>query len=186
MDREQVLGMLAILAEAYPKLMEGKTAQRLEATANLWHMMLSEYPEQVVMHAVKLHLRESVYVPTPADIIQRIEAMRQVDKDDTEELWAKLVRAVCNSAYNAQAMYDALPYACQRFVGSAQELRNMGQMDEDILRTVTRGQFMRRVEALKAQEKIIRDTPPDILAIAQALSGGFGRIEDTRRKSLED
>lgn len=186
MDREQVLGMLAVLAEAYPKLMEGKSAQRLEATANLWHMMLADYPEKVVMHAVKLHLRESVYVPTPADIVQRIEAMRQVEEDDTEELWAKIVRAACNSAYNAKEMFDALPYPCQRFVGSPQELRNMGQLDEDIFRTVTRGQFMRRAEALKKQEKILRDTPPEILALAQALSGGFGQIEDPHRKVLEE
>lgn len=96
--------------------------------------------------------------------------MRCAGKDGPDELWRKVVGAVCDSYYHAKQRFDELPPVCQRFVGGPSELRRMGQMDEDTLMTVTRGQFMRRVESLLEWEKVMADTPPEVLRLVQGIS----------------
>lgn len=170
MERENVVKMLAILSEAYPKLAD-KPLARIEASINMWNMMLEEYPEEIAMHAMRLHMRESPFVPTPADIISRIEALRALGGDDALCLWSKLEAAIKDSLYHAQERYDALPYPCQRFVGSPSGLRSMGMIEIDILTTVTKGQFLKQAESLKKQQQLMESTPPALLEMAKGLTG---------------
>lgn len=182
MDRKDVLAMMAIMQTAYPRFYAQQGQEQMRAAVALWTEALAEYPVEAVRVALMRLVKESPYPPAIADVAQRVEAMRNIGVDDGEALWAKLAEAVCDGYYHAEERFAALPYACQRFVGTPGELRAMSQMDEDTLRTVTRGQFMRRVEALKEQERIMLETPRrvlDLLGVAtdrMQLPEGEGRL----------
>lgn len=184
MEREHVVKMLAILSEAYPKLAD-KPLDRIEASVRMWHMMLAEYPEEVVMHAMKLYMREKQFPPTPADIIQRITAMQCIHRDDAAMLWNKLETAARDSLYHAGERYAALPYPCQRFVGSPEGLRNLGMIDESVLNTVTRGQFLKQADRLQEQEKLLNSTPPQLLEMARHLTFRQGAYAQTDNAAID-
>ena len=163
MECKAVAAMLTILQAAYQKFYAGHSKEQISAVQSLWASAMAEYPEEVVIAALQQYIRESPFPPTVADIVQRLEAMRNIGQDDDETLWQKLVEAVCDGIYHAKERFDALPYACQRFIGSPRELREMALMNFETLRTVTRGQFMKRVAQLREQERILLDTPKEVL-----------------------
>lgn len=157
--------MLSVMQVAYPRFYAQQSETQMQAAVGLWAEALGEYPEEAVRIALGRVIKESPYPPTIADIAQRVEGMKDVGKDGNEELWTKFVQAISNGYYNANEMFAELPYVCQKFVGSPRELRAMSQMDEDVLHTVTRGQFMKRVEILKQREKLILETPREVLEL---------------------
>lgn len=169
MDRKGAAAMLSIMQVAYPRFYAQQGKEQMHAAVCLWADALAVYPDEAVKIALNRVIKESPYPPTIADIVQRIEAMTNIGNDDAEALWQKLVTAICDGHYHAEERYAVLPYVCQRFVGSPKELRAMAQTDEDILHTVTRGQFMKRVENLRQQEKVMQETPKHVLDLLNGM-----------------
>lgn len=170
MEAKGVAAMMALLETAYPRFYVNQSADKKRAAMALWADAFAEYPEEAVRIALVRLIKESPFPPAISDVIQRVESMKSAGTDGIEELWAMLVAAMSDGYYHAKERFDALPRVCQRFVGSPGELRAMSQLNEDDIRTVTRGQFMRRAQSLMDQEKILQETPPHVLQLVRGLA----------------
>lgn len=170
MEARSVAAMMALLEAAYPRFYANQTKEKMRAAMTLWSDAMAEYPEEAVKIALMRTIKESPFPPTIADIVKHIESMKSAGTDGIEEMWTILMKAVCDGYYHAQERFEELPRVCQRFVGSPSELRTMSQIDEDVLQTVTRGQFMKRAQSLIDQEKILKETPEHVLQLVRGLS----------------
>jgi hypothetical protein len=160
MNKRETAQMLVVMRAAYPKFYSGVTAQDTSAALELWADAFREIPAPIALEAMRRRIRESPYPPAVADVYKRVEAMRGLEKDGPEELWAKLCKAAQRGYYNAREEFAALPEPCQRFCGTPEGLKLLAMMDEELFSTVTRGQFMRRIEMLQTQAEM-RSTLPD-------------------------
>jgi len=172
-DHKGAAAMMAIMQVAYPRFYAQQGEVQMKAAVSLWADALADYPEEAIHVALVRVIRESPFPPTIADIVKRLEVMRDTGSDAPEALWRKVVRAVCDGYYHAAERFEELPSVCKQFVGSPENLRSMSQMDEDVLMTVTRGQFMKRVDTLLECEKVMQETPAHVLRLMQGLGGAM-------------
>jgi hypothetical protein len=144
--------------------------------------MLEQYPDELVQEAVHETVAESPYPPTPSDICKRIKAMSKLSQDNPEELWAMVCKAASRGIYNAEEEFNKLPVPCQRFIGSREMLKDLALLDSDIFNSVTKGQFMKRIDGLIVQEELRKTLPPELVALAASVADGMrmpvNRIEE--------
>ena len=76
----------------------GKDAD-IELLVNTWHSLLSEYTDEEVDRGVFLALKSCKYAPVPADIVEQIETLRNIEKPSETELWVLLQRALKEVLY---------------------------------------------------------------------------------------
>lgn len=67
MDKKDMAKVLAILQTNYQKKIENT-----EATVGVWMMSLGEFSAEAVLNSAKLHMANSKFFPTPAEIRENI------------------------------------------------------------------------------------------------------------------
>lgn len=67
MDKKDMAKVLAILQTNYQKKIEN-----VEATVGVWMMSLGEFSAEAVLNSAKLHMANSKFFPTPAEIRENI------------------------------------------------------------------------------------------------------------------
>ena len=67
------------------------------------------------------------------------------------EAWDLVRKALRNSLYNAAEEFKKLPEAVQRALGSADNLKEMSQLDIGRLETVEQSHFLRQYEGIAQQ-----------------------------------
>ena len=91
MNKTEIIKIFSIFNVAYSKfIIPGKEEMMLE----VWHEMLQEYPYNQVAEASKNHIRSSKFPPTIHDIIDRIQEMEDIGKDDGLTAWARVTKAI--------------------------------------------------------------------------------------------
>jgi hypothetical protein len=95
MTREDTAKLLAIMKVAWPRFYIDATLADVSAAISFWHDMLQEYDPEPVYAAMKQTARESPFPPTVADIIKRLEPIKQ--QMDFVKLAAKQYQAALAS-----------------------------------------------------------------------------------------
>ena len=68
MNRDQITDLLEMVITAYPQTKIKDPARMVD----VWEMTFGEYEAETIYKAARLHMKESKFFPTPADIIEKI------------------------------------------------------------------------------------------------------------------
>jgi hypothetical protein len=69
------------------------------------------------------------------------------------EAWGIVLKAIQNSNYRAQELFDAFPLVIKQIVGSPNQLREWAQMESSVVNSVIQSNFMRSYTAKSKAEK---------------------------------
>lgn len=157
MTREETKKMILYLHMAYRDFCGDKD---LTSVVNIWHDAFKDYDVKVVEIAAKNYVKTNEFAPTIAGIMKQI---RQISKTETEtDLWALIQKAASNGIYNSAEEFEKLPPECQSFVGSADALKELSQIDMATMETVVKGQFLKRVEAIQSHQEVQKGLPAEV------------------------
>lgn len=157
MTREETKKMILYLHMAYRDFCGDKD---LTSVVNIWHDAFKDYDVKVVEIAAKNYVKTNEFAPTIAGIMKQI---RQISKTETEtDLWALIQKSASNGIYNSAEEFEKLPPECQSFVGSADALKELSQIDMATMETVVKGQFLKRVEAIQSHQEVQKGLPAEV------------------------
>ena len=71
----------------------------VELLVNTWCALLEEYTDAEVDKGLFMALKRCKYAPVPADIIEQIESLKQIEKPSEVELWVQLQKALKKVLY---------------------------------------------------------------------------------------
>lgn len=119
----------------------------------VWFAALGEFEYKAVAYAANKYLMNEHFPPAIADIRA---LMPQTEMLNEEEAWNLAIKAIRNSAYNAEEEFSKLPETVQKVVVSPGNLHTLATMNRDELHTVEKSHFMRtyRVEAERTKQNM--------------------------------
>ena len=157
MTREETKRMILYLHMAYRDFCKDRD---LTSVIDIWHDAFKEYDVKVMGIAAKNYVKTNEFAPTIAGIMKQI---RQISKTEAEtDLWALIQKAASNGLYNSAEEFEKLPPECKSFIGSADALKEMSQIDMATMETVVKGQFLKRVEAIQNHQEVQKGLPGEV------------------------
>lgn len=156
MTREETIQLLMVIQASYPQF----KIPNKEVTVNMWSTMLSEYPYDRVMVALKSFIvtDSTGFAPSIGQIINKMQMFEQTDEMSEIEAWSLVNKAIRNSSYHSQEEFDKLPPKIQKVLGSASQLRSWA-IEEDLNKSVVSSQFMRSYREIAKRDKEIAMLP---------------------------
>jgi len=164
MTKEDTKKMLMYLRTAFPGFLED---MNLTDVVNVWHDAFMNEDVRVVSEATRNYAQSSRYAPTIAGIFEQIKLIKMPASND--DLWALIEKAARNGAYNSAEEFNRLPEECQAFLGSSSALKELAMADMGTMNTIVKGQFMKRVDAIREHREVQRGLPVEVRkAIAES------------------
>ena len=133
------MALLALVADTYgqPRLSED--------AVKLYFKVLSDYSLDEVSQAIMEHIKQSPYMPKPADIIRIIEGTAE---DRASEAWYHVLKAIQQYGHYESVQFDnpAIHYAIER-MGGWQKLCQLTEeelpyRERDFIKHYVRGERM--------------------------------------------
>lgn len=171
MKKNEILKIILILKTSYPYAFKDMSKDEVESMVNLYEELFKENTYEEVSRAIKNIINTSEYMPAIATIKSKIYEMKHLKDESNMELWEKLLVAIRNGSYHAEEEYEKLPIVVQKFLGSPYQLQELAVMNSDDVHTVVKGQFLKQIEIIKANQKESEIT---------------GFIENRERNLIED
>lgn len=165
MTRDETLQILALLRASYPAFYSKFQKRELESIASLWAEMFERDDFNITKYALKeLIATHTGFPPDIAALKNKIKELVQAATQEptNEELWQKLKMATSNGYYGAKEEFEKLPPVLQRYLGSANALRELAMVDTDTINTVVHGQFLKQIGVIKEREEYERNMPEEI------------------------
>lgn len=157
MTRQDVIALLQILKFAYPNYYRDLTPQTTSGMINLWEIQFRAYDKKIVEGALNNYIKVNKYPPTIAGIFEEMNKLADTG-DEIQVLWDKVARLCSRASAVTQEKFDGLPQEIKSWLGSIENLRGYGKIDEATFKTVTRGQFFKEmpkiVEHSEAKERV--------------------------------
>lgn len=153
MNNTEAAKVLSMLKAAYPNAYKDISDQDAKTAIRLWQIMFEDKPYEVVTAALKAAIATSKWVPTIAEVNEKIQALTAPPVLDEMEAWELVRKAISNGIYESKKEFDKLPPAIQKSVGSHNMLREWAMMDTSTVQSVTQSNFMRTYRAKAMQEK---------------------------------
>lgn len=178
MTREETASVLKIIKVSYPAFYSKFSASDMVAVLDLWSEMFAADDVQVVKVALyKLIETHQGYPPDIAALKAKIRELvvAATGEPSDEELWRMLRKAAGNGYYGAREEFDKLPRVVQRYLGSPSALRDLSQIDERTLDTVTHGQFLKQIACLRERQEFADSLPEPVKAEIGRL---YGKMDD--------
>lgn len=167
-SKNKIIEMIASIKTIYPYYAKESDVEMLVKT---WTVLLKDYSDNIIETAFFKCLQTCKMPPTPADVIERIEALTEASELSDEELWSEYVTALKKTSdeyyyikypkfgqdhrANIQSIWNALPDKIKLFLGSEGELIRMATSytDEELKFEKTR--FLKVLPTLKARQEFV-------------------------------
>ena len=178
MTRSETLSVLKILKVSYPAFYSRMTREGMEDVVTVWSEMFREDDVNIVRYALmKVIETHSGYPPDIAAVKGKIKELCQAASGEPtdEEYWQMLREAVSNGNYGAADEFDRLPPVLRRYLRTPNTLREMAREDTDKLNTVTKGQFLKQIGAIRDRDEFERTTPEPV---RELLAGVYRSVSD--------
>ena len=180
MTVDEVSKMLDLLEAEYPGSFARLDEKQRALKLTLWVKEFAQDDERLVYTAVRLLMKDNrEYAPNIGIIREKMRMLLAQDELTETEAWSLVFKACSGSPKGYQYLFDHLPPEVQRSVGSANQLREWGQMDTNTLQSVVASNFMRGFRARKARDKELAMIPPDMREALRGISNRM-RLEDGR------
>lgn len=192
---KQITNVIGAIKTIYTYYAKEADVQTLVST---WHLLLKDYPDEIVDKALMLCLQSCKMPPTPADIIEQIKHMQEAEGPSDEEYWDQYQRALrkgnaltyrFNATYveengktqgaNARAefmkLWESLPERLQMYIGSHGEFVRMARDygDEDL--KFEKNRFMKNMPVMRSRQEY-RQIMPGI----SGTDAGTKRLTDAK------
>lgn len=189
MTKDGAALVLAVLKTAYPGSYRGMSVQEAKATVTLWAGMFDE-PREVVEAAVKMIILdepEREFAPTIGAVKAKIYKITHPDEMTAQEAWVLVSRAVSRcDMQNPSKEFEKLPPAVQRAVGSANQLREWGMVDEDIFGSVIASNFRKIWDKQQTREREQAAIPVELRQMISDIAQGMAMLpEGENGKDME-
>lgn len=165
MTREQVGKLLMTIQAYYPNY----NPPDKEITLNAWHIMLAEYPEELVLQALRacIATNTSGFAPDVGQIMSKIQTISQPQELDGMTAWGLVSKALRNGTYGAVEEFNKLPPLVKQAVGLPDNLKNWATSDYQTIETVIQSNFLRTYETVVKRANEINRMPGDIKSLIE-------------------
>lgn len=165
MTREQVGKLLMTIQAYYPNY----NPPDKEITLNAWHIMLAEYPEELVLQALRacITTNTSGFAPDVGQIMSKIQTISQPQELDGMTAWGLVSKALRNGTYGAVEEFNKLPPLVKQAVGLPDNLKNWATSDYQTIETVIQSNFLRTYETVVKRANEINRMPDDIKSLIE-------------------
>lgn len=165
MTREQVGKLLMTIQAYYPNY----NPPDKEITLNAWHIMLAEYPEELVLQALRacITTNTSGFAPDVGQIMSKIQTISQPQELDGMAAWGLVSKALRNGTYGAVEEFNKLPPLVKQAVGMPDNLKNWATSDYQTIETVIQSNFLRTYEVVVKRANEINRMPDDIKSLIE-------------------
>lgn len=163
MTREQVGKLLMTIQAYYPNY----NPPDKEITLNAWHIMLAEYPEELVLQALRacITTNTSGFAPDVGQIMSKIQTISQPQELDGMAAWGLVSKALRNGTYGAVEEFNKLPPLVKQAVGMPDNLKNWATSDYQTIETVIQSNFLRTYETVVKRVNEINRMPDNIKSL---------------------
>lgn len=131
---------------------------------DIWTDDLADYSYEQVYMALKTFKAtdKSGFAPSVGQLIDKIHSSNEIQTEETDSaVWSKVMKAICNSSYNASAEFEKLDDISKAVIGSPEELRSMAT-NEEFNEGVEKSLFMKNYKERKNLQKEINRMPSDV------------------------
>lgn len=146
MTEEQVGKLLMTIQAYYPNY----NPPDKKVTLNAWYIMLAEYPEELVLQALRacIATNTSGFAPDVGQIMSKIQTISQPQELDGMAAWGLVSKALRNGTYGAVEEFNKLPPLVKQAVGMPDNLKNWATSDYQTIETVIQSNFLRTYEVV--------------------------------------
>lgn len=165
MTREQVGKLLMTIQAYYPNY----NPPDKEITLNAWHIMLAEYPEELVLQALRacIATNTSGFAPDVGQIMSKIQTISQPQELDGMTAWGLVSKALRNGTYGAVEEFNKLPPLVRQAVGMPDNLKNWATSDYQTIETVIQSNFLRTYETVVKRANEINRMPDNVKSLIE-------------------
>ena len=165
MTREQVGKLLMTIQAYYPNY----NPPDKEITLNAWYIMLAEYPEELVLQALRacIATNTSGFAPDVGQIMSKIQTISQPQELDGMAAWGLVSKALRNGTYGAVEEFNKLPPLVRQAVGMPDNLKNWATSDYQTIETVIQSNFLRTYETVVKRVNEINRMPDNIKSLIE-------------------
>lgn len=165
MTKEQVGKLLMTIQAYYPNY----NPPDKEITLNAWYIMLAEYPEELVLQALRacIATNTSGFAPDVGQIMSKIQTISQPQELDGMTAWGLVSKALRNGTYGAVEEFNKLPPLVRQAVGMPDNLRNWATADYQTIETVIQSNFLRTYETVVKRANEINRMPDNIKSLIE-------------------
>lgn len=165
MTREQVGKLLMTMQAYYPNY----NPPDKEITLNAWYVMFAEYPEELVLQALRacIATNTSGFAPDVGQIMSKIQTILQPQELDGMTAWGLVSKALRNGTYGAVEEFNKLPPLVKQAVGMPDNLKNWATSDYQTIETVIQSNFLRTYETVVKRANEINRMPDNIKSLIE-------------------
>lgn len=165
MTRDQVGKLLMTIQAYYPNY----NPPDKEITLNAWYIMLAEYPEELVLQALRacIATNTSGFAPDVGQIMSKIQTISQPQELDGMAAWGLVSKALRNGTYGAVEEFNKLPSLVKQAVGMPDNLKNWATSDYQTIETVIQSNFLRTYETVVKRANEINRMPDNIKSLIE-------------------
>lgn len=165
MTREQVGKLLMTIQAYYPNY----NPPDKEITLNAWYIMFAEYPEELVLQALRacIATNTSGFAPDVGQIMSKIQIISQPQELDGMTAWGLVSKALRNGTYGAVEEFNKLPPLVRQAVGMPDNLKNWATSDYQTIETVIQSNFLRTYETVVKRANEINRMPDNIKSLIE-------------------
>lgn len=165
MTREQVGELLMTIQAYYPNY----NPPDKEITLNAWYKMFDEYPEELVLQALRacIATNTSGFAPDVGQIMSKIQTISQPQELDGMTAWGLVSKALRNGTYGAAEEFNKLPPLVRQAVGMPDNLKNWATADYQTIETVIQSNFLRTYETVVKRANEINRMPDNIKTLIE-------------------
>ena len=186
MTRDDTVIILGILKTAYPNFYKDMKKDEMYNTIDLWNEMFEMDDVNLVKVAVKEYIQTGTFPPSIAEIKNKIYKLTNRETTPAE-LWNCLQKALKNGIYGSEEEFEKLPAEVKAFVKNPAQLKEMAQMNSDVVNSVTKGQFFKQIEVIQARIKEDKQMLPEarkVRELALGVGQDVNRMLDENREHI--
>lgn len=165
MTKEQVGKLLMTIQAYYPNY----NPPDKKIAINAWYVMLAEYPEELVLQALRacIATNTSGFAPDVGQIMSKIQTISQPQELDGMAAWGLVSKALRNGTYGAAEEFNKLPPLVRQAVGMPDNLKNWATSDYQTIETVIQSNFLRTYETVIKRANEINRMPDNIKSLIE-------------------
>lgn len=165
MTEEKVGELLMTIQAYYPNY----NPPDKKITLNAWYIMLAEYPEELVLQALRacIATNTSGFAPDVGQIMSKIQTISQPQELDGMAAWGLVSKALRNGTYGAVEEFNKLPPLVKQAVGMPDNLKNWATSDYQTIETVIQSNFLRTYEVVVKRANEINRMPDNIKTLIE-------------------
>lgn len=163
-EAKKILGAVIVSFPSYKP-------QDMQLLIDMYKAMFQDYSYQQVMQGLQSYIATDTtgFAPSIGQIIDKIHKVTSPEQMNSNEAWALVYKAICNSTYNSESEFEKLPPLVQKAIGSPGALRSLA-MSNDFNEEVEKSLFTRTYNTAIARENENAKLPQaikDAMAISQ-------------------